>query len=191
MKTPFLIVAFLLASCFVAVAQDKQALETGMTKMYKNTVEANYDGMIEDTYPKIFEIAPKEKLREALQNMMNGDGYTMTVINTPPNFEYGPIKKIGEGSYCIVKHNLLMKMAFKSPISDEEKKTMTENFKTALQASEVTFDQKSNSFTINKRADVVAVANKLTNNQWKFINRGPTPLMEKLLDASVVKELGL
>ena len=191
MKKPALLVLFLIVSCFTVKAQDKTALQTAAAKMYTNTVSGNYDALINDTYPKIFEVVPKDKMLEGLKAMLNGDGYTMAIVNTPANFEYGPIKKIGAGSYCIIKHDLLMKMTFKDPLSAEESKGMIDNLKKAMQTEEVTFDAKSNSFTMKKRADVIAVSDKLTNNQWKFLNRAGKGLMAKVFEPEVIKQLGL
>ncbi|KGO92390.1 hypothetical protein [Flavobacterium subsaxonicum] len=190
MKTPLLIVAFVMATCFNAIAQDKKSLETQTAKMYQNTVDANYTEMVEDMYPKYFDIAPKEQLVEAYKKTDNPN-YKMDIIYTMPNFEYGPIKKVGEGSYCIIKHDLRMKMTFKTILPAGEEEKLKESFKTNLQANSVVYNPKDNSFTITKRDEVIAVADKLTKNQWKFVKKGPTSLMEKLLDKKVVKALGL
>jgi hypothetical protein len=190
MKIPFLLIAFVIATCFTAAAQDKKSLELSAAKMYQNTVDANYVAMVEDMYPKYYEIAPKDQLVEAYKKTDNPN-YKMSIVYTLPKFEYGPIKQIGDGSYCIIKHNLLMKMAFKTILPAGEEEKLKESFKTSLQASEVVFNAKDNSFIITKREEVIAVADKLTKNQWKFIKKGPTTLMEKLLDKKVVKGLGL
>lgn len=187
----FFAIALLLVTGFSSTAQDKKALEASITKMYQVTVDADFETLMDYTYPKIFEIAPREQLMQAMKGMLNGPEFNVTVLTTPPNFEYGPIKKIGGGSYCVVQHDLLMKMAFKEPVNDEGQKAMIESFKTTLKASMVTFDAKENAFTVKKRTEVIAVADKLTNNQWKFLNTGADALMEKMLGKEVVNQLGL
>jgi hypothetical protein len=128
---------------------------------------------------------------EMLKGMLNGDGYTMMLLKRNPNFEFGTIKNINDGNYSLVKYDMLMKMVFKEPVSDAESKTMTENFKKAMQTNDVAFEAKSNSFIIKKRADVIFVSNKLTANKWKFMNRAGHGLMVKVFDEKVVKEFGL
>jgi len=191
MKKHFLLIAFIIASTFTVVAQDKQSLEATALSMYNNTVAGNYEAVASGTYPKIFEVLPKEKMMESLKNMLNGDGYSLMLLKADPKFEYGPVKKVGDGQYCLVKHDLVMKMTFKDPVGDPESKEMIENFKKAMQTNDITFEAKSNSFTIKKRADVVFASDKITKNQWKYMNRAGDKLMEKMFGAEVLKQLGI
>jgi hypothetical protein len=191
MRKHLLIIAFIMAGCFSTNAQDKQSLEVAALQMYNNTVAGNYEAVASGTYPKIFEVLPKDKMMESLKAMLNGDGYTLMLLKADPKFEYGPIKKVNDGLYCLVKHDLLMKMSFKEPVSEVESKQMTENFKKAMQTNDITFESKSNSFTIKKRADVVFAADKFTKNQWKYMNRAGIKLMEKMFGPEVLKQLDI
>lgn len=191
MKKHFILIAFLLTAFFGATAQDRQTLEEAAMQMYNNTVAGNYESVAAGTYPKVFEIIPKDKMMEMLKGMLNGDGYTMMLLKSNPNFEFGPVKNINDGNYSLVKYDMLMKMVFKEPVSDAESKSMTENFKKAMQTGDVTFEAKSNSFTIKKRADVIFVSNKFTANKWKYMNRAGHGLMVKVFDEKVIKEYGL
>lgn len=178
-------------SCLGVTAQDRQSLQDAAMQMYNNTVAGNYEAVANGTYPKVFEIIPKEKMMESLKGMLNGDGYAIMLLKGNPNFEFGTIKKINDGNYSLVKHDLLMKMTFNDPVSAEESKTMIENFKKAMQTENVTFEAMSNSFTINKRVDIIFISDKLTGNKWKFMNRAGHGLMTKIFDEKVVKEFGL
>ena len=189
MKLRFLALTFFLT--LTVSAQTQKELETGLGQMYSNTVKGNYEELLKLTYPKIFEIVPKDQMLQVLKNMMNGDGYTMFILDTPPNFMYGAIKKIGEGSYCMVKHDLKMKMIFTERLTAEEGKQMIETFKAGMKTEDVNFDATENSITLKKQAEVIAVADTLTQNKWMFLNRSGNPLMAKIFDAKVMKELGL
>jgi len=189
MKLRFLALTFFLT--LTVSAQTQKELETGLGQMYSNTVKGNYEELLKLTYPKIFEIVPKDQMLQVLKNMMNGDGYTMFILDTPPNFMYGAIKKIGEGSYCMVKHDLKMKMIFTDKLTKQEGQQMVDTFKAGMQAEEVTFSESDNSITLKKQAEVIAIADKLTTNKWTFVNRSGSPLMAKIFDPKVMKELGL
>jgi len=191
MKKHFLLIAFILTAGFGAMAQDKQSLEAAAVQMYNNTVAGNYESVANGTYPKIFEIMPKDKMMEGLKAMLNGDGYTLKLLKEDPKLEYGPIKKVNEGLYCLVKHDLLIKMSFNEPVGDAESVEMIENFKKAMQTKDVTFEAKSNSFIIKKRVDVIFAADKLTKNQWKYMNRAGSGLMAKVFEPEVIKQLGI
>lgn len=187
----YIITLFVLACSLTAFAQDKAALQAGLDRVYKNTTTGQYEALLADTYPKIFEVIPKEQMLKSLQSMINGPGYVLDVLEVPANFEIGEIKKVGSGYYCIVKHDLLMKMTFTQPVSDAESKTMIENLKTSMKTQEVTFNPRSNSFTMKTRADIIGISNGVTGGKWKFLNRTGSKLMEKVLDADVRKALGV
>lgn len=189
MKKLFLALALTIA--LSSFAQDKKALETDVARFYKNTTDGKYEDLLADTYPKVFEFIPKDKMLQSLEGMLKGDGYIMDVMDAPANFEYGEIKQIGDGYYCIIKHDLLLKMTFKEPIGEAEANTMVQNFKTAMKTQEVSFNPKFNTFTMKQRADIIAISNTLTSGKWKFLNRSGEKLMAKVLDEAVRKQLGV
>lgn len=190
MKTHILALAMFFFS-FTALSQTQKELEDGAQSLYTNTIQGNYEGLLESTYPKIFDIVPKEQMLEILKSMVNGEGYRMLILDTPPDFKYGPVKKIEGGSYSLISHNLKMKMIFDDKMTKEEGNSMIETFKQAMNADEVTFNEADNSVTILKRADVIAVADTFTNNKWKYLNRSGRPLLAKMFSEKVLKELGV
>ena len=173
------------------MAQDKPALENTAELMVTNTVAGNFESVANGTYPKIFEVMPKEKMMEGLKQMLNGDGFSILLLKTDPKFEYGPIKKVDDGWYCLVKHDMLMKMTFKDPVNDADSKTMIQNLKTAMQTNDISFEAKSNSFIIKKRVDVIFANDKLTNKKWKYLNKSSNNLMAKMFEPEVLKALGI
>lgn len=189
MKQLFFILA--LTFSLTIAAQDRKALETDAARFYKNTTTGKYEALIADTYPKIFELIPKEKMMEGLKAMLKGDGYIMDILEEPANFEFGEIKQINGGSYCIIKHGLVMKMSFIEPLSGIEAKEMLKSLKTSMKTEDVTFNPKFNSFTIKQKADIIAISDSLTKGKWKFLNRAGHGLMVKVLGEEVCRELAL
>jgi len=187
----YIITLFIVGCSLAGFAQDKAALQAGLDRVYKNTTSGNYEALLSDTYPKIFEVIPKDQMLKSLQGMLNGPGYILDVLDAPANFELGEIKHIGKGYYCIIKHDLLMKMTFTQPVSEAESKTMIQNLKTSMKSDAVTFNPRSNSFTMKTRADIIAISNGVTGGKWKFLNRTGEKIMEKVLDADVRKAMGL
>jgi hypothetical protein len=174
-----------------AAAQTQKELETTVTEMYANTLKGNFPALLDATYPKLFDIVPKDQMLEILASMMKGEGFTMEILDTPGNFKYGPIKKIAGGTYCMVNHDLKMKMIFEDKLSADDGALMVETFKEGMATDDVTFSEAENAIILKKQADVIAVADALTNNKWTFINKSGGPLMAKIFDPKVVKELGL
>lgn len=184
-----LLLAFLIAAPLCLKAQDRAALEQNAQKMMDFTVSKNYQALLDLTYPKIFEIVPRDQMMQILTNMMNGDGFSITLLPAKPNFTFGDIKKIDKGTYCVFEHDLAMKMTFTEPVEDVE--MMLGIFKTNLKTDDVTYDAGQNSFTIKKRAQVIAVADALSNNKWTFVNNDGGRMMHMIFPDTVMKQLGL
>jgi hypothetical protein len=191
MKKKLYILAFLLTASLSLMAQDKKSLEERVGKMYEYTATKQYEKLTDLTYPKLFTIIPREKMVEALGAMSKGDGFTINIMNTPPNFKFGEIRKIEDGRYCVIAYDLNMKMIFVEPIAADEVDMLLATFKEALKTNDVTFDIKDNSINIKKKAQAVGVSDKLSNNQWTFINNSDGPIKGKVFSEKVVKELGI
>lgn len=190
MKKAILTVLFTFAALGLK-AQDKASLEKNANLTLEYTIKANYAALMDLTYPKLFELFPKEQMLEMMPKMLNGDGFSITILNAPPNFAFGDIKKVSGGSYVVIKYDTRMKMAFTEPMGDAELEQMMPLFKKSMGTDNITFDRKQNAFYINKRTQMIGAADKLTNNEWRFLNNDNPELLKKLLSADVLKALGL
>ena len=74
----------------------------------------------------------------------------------------------------------------------EDAESMIEIFKSSMSAEKVTYDKATNSFRIEMRSTLIAVADDLTKNQWKFLNKDKeNKMFSMLFDAKILKALGL
>jgi hypothetical protein len=74
----------------------------------------------------------------------------------------------------------------------ENPESMIDIFKSSMEADKVTYDKVTNSFRIELRSTLIAVADDLTKNQWKFLNKDKENRMFSMLfDEKIVKALGL
>lgn len=176
-----------------AIAQDKQSLQQKAREMYEVTVNNDYDKILDYTYPKIFELVPREQMKEILSSLFNSPELEVTILDTPPEFTYGDIKKINDGYYCLVQHNLSMKMVFAEKIAVDQQAVLVQGMKKAMATDKVTFDEKENAITIHKRAEMIAVSDSYTVNKWSFANNNKEQgnFMNMLFSEAVINELGL
>ncbi|WP_294824542.1 hypothetical protein [uncultured Flavobacterium sp.] len=186
-----ILLSVLLMSSIATFAQDKKSLEDRANQMYGYTASEQYEKLLDYTYPKLFTIVPREKMVEILQRMTKGEGFTISIAPTPPNFTFGEIKKIDGGHYSVVTHDLNMKMRFDEPVADQELEMLLSSFKANLKTDNVTFDRKDNSFNIIKKSQAVAVWDKDTQGKWMFVNNSDGPIRTKLFSEKVIKELGI
>jgi hypothetical protein len=190
MKSKILFFVFFLFQTIAVLAQDMASLKTEALKSYKASVNMNFDAIFETTYPKVFDIIPQEQMKTMFGQMMENEQFSIKLVEVEPNFSFGEIKKIEGKSFCMVNYNNVMTMKFKQPMDDAE--SMTDIFKSSMEADKVTYDKLTNTFRIEMRSTLIAVADDLTKNQWKFLNKDKeNKMFSMLFDAKILKALGL
>jgi hypothetical protein len=190
MKKSILLITFLISTTFSAIAQDMATLKVEAKKAYESSAKMNYDAIFETTYPKVFDIIPKEQMKEMFAQMMSNEQFNIKLVQVEPNLSFGKIKKIGNQTFCLVDHDNVMEMAFNEPVEDAE--MMIDLFKSSMEAKEVTYNKEKNTFTIKLRSTLIAVADDLTSNKWKFLNKDKeNKLFTMIFNEKVKTELGL
>ena len=190
MKTRILFFNLFLFHTITLLAQDMASLKTEALKSYKASVNMNFDAIFETTYPKVFDIIPQEQMKKMFGQMMENEQFSIKLVEVEPGFSFGEIKKIEGKTFCLIEHNNVMTMQFKEPIEDAE--SMTDNFKSSMNAEKVTYDKTTNTFRIEMRSTLIAAADELTKNQWKFLNKDKdNKLFSMIFDEKIVKALDL
>ena len=189
MKTKILILALFLFQSVTLLAQDVASLKIGALKSYKAAVNMDFDGIFDTTYPKVFEIIPKDQMKEMFAQMMENEQFSLKLVEVDPDFEFAKIKKIENKTFCVINHNNVMIMTFKAPVVEVEE--MMESFKNIMGADVITFDKTTNSFRLESRATLIAVADDLTKGTWKFLNKDKDNMIFSMIfNEKIQKELG-
>ena len=190
MKTKILFFAFFLFQTITILAQDMASLKTEALKSYKASVNMNFDDIFATTYPKVFDIIPQDQMKKMFGQMMENEQFSIKLVEVEPNFSFGEIKKIEGKSFCMVTYNNVMTMKFKQPMDDAE--SMVDIFRSSMEADKVTYDKLTNTFRIEMRSTLIAVADDVTKNQWKFLNKDKeNKMFSMLFDVKILKALGL
>jgi hypothetical protein len=190
MKKTILLIAFLISTTFSTVAQDMATLKIEAQKTYVSSANMNYDAIFDTTYPKVFDIIPKDQMKDMFEKMMVNEQFSIKLVQVEPNFKFGTIKKIGKQTFCLIDHDNVMEMTFNEVMEDAE--MMTDIFKTSMGAEEVTYNKETNAFRIKIRATLIAIADDLTNNKWKFLNKDKeNKLFSMIFDENIKEKLGL
>lgn len=184
------LLCFLFLSTLSSVAQDKESLKKEANKAYVAAANLDFDKIFETTYPKVFEIVPKEQMKKMFSQMMDNPEFSIKLIEVDPEFTFGDIKKIKNQTFCVIEHNNKMKMIFKEALDEPE--MMTDIFKSSMGATEVLYDKTDKSYLISIRSTMIAVADETTKNEWKFLNKDKGDKMfDMIFSEEVKKELGL
>ena len=171
---------FVLASVF-GFSQSLESMKIEVQKTYDLTIEKKYDIVLESTYPKVFDIVPKKDMIEAMNQMFDNEQMTITIEKVNPEFTFSEIIVFNDGTYCVIEHNNKMTMKFKEELG-ESKEFILASLNENMTGYKVTLDEKTETFTVNGKAKMIAISDKLTNGTWKYINyNGESPMMEKIL----------
>lgn len=190
MKSKVIFLSLFFICTLSSIAQDIESLKTEALKSYKASTSMDYDAIFATTYPKVFDIIPKESMKEMFKQMMDNEQFSIQLVEVEPNFTFGEIKKINNQTFCLIDHDNVMLMKFKTPMEDAE--AMTEIFKKSMDAEKVTFNKENNEFKIELRSTLIGVSDELTQNNWKFLNKDKeNQLFNMIFDENVKTELGL
>ena len=69
MKSKILFIAIIVLQTITAFSQDMATLKTEALKSYKASVTMNFDDIFETTYPKLFDVIPKDQMKEMFSQM--------------------------------------------------------------------------------------------------------------------------
>lgn len=149
--------------------------------------ERKIDEALNYTNPKLFEIVPKEQMKNLMESVYKMPNIEYkTGIATFLKFE--ELKKIENVNY--VKFYIIspIEMKFKDIENTDEKiSQMTKNFEAKFGVGNVVFDKESGFYKINAEKVIIASCdNQLV--EWKFVTVD-NPKMKVLLEKFIPKEL--
>ena len=191
MKMNFKFTLLISLLSIIGFAQDLATLKSESQKMYDAAITLDFEKMMDFTYPKVFEIAPKDQMVEMMYSTFENDQMSIKLEQIDPKFSFGEIKKIDKHVFCQFSHDNKMKLTFKNDISGSEE-MIVDMLKENTGATDVTYDEKTKSFYATLRVNVLAVADELTKNNWKFITlEKEKAMLSMLFSEDIIKQLGL
>ena len=190
MKIKIVAFAFFLFQTIFVSAQDMNSLKSEALRSYNASIAMNFDEIFDTTYPKVFDIVPQDQMKVMFGQMMDNEQFSIKLIKVDPKFSFGELKKIEDKTFCLITYNNVMEMTFKTPMENGE--DMVDNFKNNMGAEKVTYNKLTNTFKIELKATLIAVADSLTSNKWKFLNKDKdNKLFLMIFNEKIQKQLGL
>jgi hypothetical protein len=178
----------------LAHAQDTASLKRTMQQLYEANYLMDFETIAQLSYPNMVEKTGKEAFLEQTEQFYENETYRQRYqLQTVP-FQFGPITKIGNQSFCVITVRIPKRYFFEAKLTEEkaaEKRTWLQQIN---QTKDVTFEPNRNSFNVKMIATFIAVYNENTNGNWRFFNFDFTEqqtTFEQLFDESVIKQLKL
>ncbi len=151
--------------------------------------EEDYDGILLLTYPGIFDMVPKNILREKIYTTFHSDDMDITMDVFDINHIAKPIVA-DEGRYVRVDYTLFMSLQLKVDSSldavalTEKKALYMQSFKIAYGSQHFWFEELTQSYCFHKTNSMIAIENE-KSPQWTFITYQPGTAMEMFIPKSV------
>lgn len=190
MKKLIFITGFILSLNLTFAQSAKQNVERDFMNFNQLISEKKIDDALEYTNPKIFEIIPKESIKnllEAVYNMPNIEYKTSKPIIS----EISDVKRIENIDYIRIEYISPIVMKIKNLNLNEESKihSILNSFESKFGKGNVTFDKVSGVFKINAKKVVIASSNTGINN-WKFVtvdNPRMKTILKKIIPAEILE----
>lgn len=190
MKKILLLVALVVNLNYSFAQTTKQNIERDFINFNQLISEKNIDAALEYSYPKLFEIIPKEKMKSLLEAVYKMPNIEYK-ISTPIINAISDVKSIDNIDYVKIQYISPFEMKMKDiDLNDEHKLQMLlQSFENKFGKANVDLDKTSGFFKINAQKEVIAIS---TNNQndWKFVtidNPRMKVLLEKIIPSEVLE----
>jgi hypothetical protein len=181
---PFLILGFLAFSISIGFSQER-SIKARAAEFFEATQKKDWEKVLDLTYPRLFEIATRDQMMEAFNQMENSGieiGFGEMEI-----LKVSGVKTFEGVQYSQVDYHSEMSMK----LVGEQFSVETMGFmKTGLEASfgegKVEMDEKKKMFLINSDKSMYAIADEGSNN-WYFLeqNAEQKVIMDMLIPGEV------
>ncbi len=160
-------------------------------EMFEDTVNKNFEAIINRTHPKVFEFAPKEMMISLFESMFNGgEGFKIDIPNEIPAYKISDIYEGKEGNltFAFVSYDMKMNMTFIDESFDDEGKEMMVAMMNS-QGLDVEFISDNTMKVLQKDQITVFLKEEATNNKWVLINYDTSsPIYSKVLSAELIEQ---
>ena len=186
-----LILALFFTTVF-AQSQQKEELKHLVHNFITQTQQGNLDAAFDATYPKLFDIIPREQLKVVMKQMMKNEDFEMSFNTVNPQLQLDEIRTIDGNSYILIHYKNSMNLKFYD-MTDIDPGMMKALFLQQFPDGTVNYDSEAKHFTIETPSRLLGINDQNTNGEWKFINANSSDkrLITLILDEKIIKEFGL
>lgn len=193
MKIKLCAILFFVSISF-GFSQSIENLMLATRQLYQANYTMDFDAIVLLSYPKIEASIGKDSMLEKLDLRHQNEEFRFRLQLEMVPFQFGPIRKIEEISFCVVTFRNPMRYFYENKLSPEKAFEKTTWLKEINNTKDVIFEPKRNSFNVKKMSTYIAIMDETTNSQWKFFNLddpNQKQIFESIINESVKKELGL
>ncbi len=170
-------------------SSDKAEIISTTNQIMESTMGLKYQSLLDLTYPRIYEMIPKEQMVQFLKMMFEGnEEFSIKLQENTPEFEVSEIFEQEGTQYAFVNYPLSMTMRFENEKLDENQKSL---MKTSLSSKGMTVkfvnDQEMEMY--NPISMQIMIKDSFTDGSWKGMNfDSENALTYSLLPSYVIED---
>ena len=160
-------------------------------KMFTDIFKKDFDAILDMTHPKVFELVPKDQMKELIRSMFEGnDEFKVEILNNSPEYKLSDVFKGNENNmeYAFLSYDMKMKMIFKNQEFDDDAKKMMIPIMKA-KGMEVEFVSNNAMKVLMRDRLTILVKEDATENKWVMVNYDPdSPLFYQILSTDLLEK---
>jgi hypothetical protein len=186
MKTVFIIISFFAFAVQgkTQYTKDSTEMATRLETFMQNNRLMDIDKVLDYTYPKLFTIAPREQVKEAMENAFTNDELIISLDSIKVVKIY-PVFSVNENRYAKITYSMIINMQPKGKDSTTFD-TYLEVMQSQYGEENVSIDKTGKGINIFQQVDMVAIKDELSP-EWTFVNlKKDDPLMDMLFEKDLI-----
>ncbi len=186
MKRIILLLFVSIITCISGHAQEDAKLIERLEAMMKVTQLQDLEKILDYTYPKLFTIATREQLKEAMKSTFESEDFSCSFDSVKVDKIF-PVFSIQQAQYAKIKHTMLMRMKFKEYEDSTLENMMLPLMKVQFGDTNVKLDKENKTLVIFMNSELVAIKDEFAK-EWGFVNYDEDDSMVNMLFSKEVIE---
>lgn len=190
MKQTTILITFIISLISFNSFAQKNELKQIADNMFEVTNNRNFDALMEMTYPKIFEMVPKEQMKSIFISMFEGtDDMKVDLPKQNPKYKISKVLRddVSKTDFAFLTYDMTMSMTFlKESFDNSGKEMMIKAFSTQGMDAKFETDKKVNILAPNRM--IVFLKNEISKNKWSMLNYDAnSPMLAQILPEEVIE----
>lgn len=166
-----------------------EGLDKRISQYFKANDEMDLKRVLDFTYPKLFEIAPRATLEKEMQAAFNNEEMTME-LDSLTQVKQHPVFELGGGRYARIRYSMVMVMTLRdSSKIREQYPVLKESLGAEYGPGNFSIDEKTGVIRIRAEHDMVAIRDSYAKD-WCFVGLEKNEeLTKKIFSKEVLDKL--
>lgn len=192
-RITFISILFIMIST-LSMAQNNEAtlnhLDQIAKKMFVDMNNRDFDAILDMTHPKVYDIIPKEQMKNMLKMMFEGtEEFSIDIPKVIPEYKVSNIFKGNQNNleYAFISYDMKMKMTFKNQEFDDDAKDMMKGIMQSKGMDVKFISNNTLDIMMNNRMTII-LKEDATSNKWVMLNYDPdSPIFYKALSSDLLE----